>query len=231
MAVGAIIDLSDSDDGDSSSDGLGALESDDDREGGGGREHDEDSSGRGSGGAPRAAPPPAATAASQASAAPPRCTLCRASLDPCGPFFDCSACGAVAHVGCLADYMILHPCTAAPAAPPPHQRLLECLFPVAAAKCPGSSAGRCSELITWQGVVAHARARMPTLLVLQSTGAGRRTGARREGKRRRRNEAARASQAADVPEAVAGPAGGAHIVGAALPAVVDLSSEGASDDN
>jgi hypothetical protein len=131
--------------------------------------------------------------------------------------------------------MIMHPCVAAPEAPPPHQRLLERLFPVAAAKCPGSSAGRCSELITWQEVVARARARAPTLFVLQSAGAGRHAGAgaRREGKRRRRHAAARASQAAGASEAVAGLASGVDAAGgAALPAVFDLSSEGgASDDN
>lgn len=193
--VGGIIDLSSDEeegeeggDNDDSSDGLGAVES-----------CDEDDGGRGGGGgtgpasrsflAPQSASCGGDDAA--ASSSPPSCFLCRGEIDVRGPWFDCTACGTLVHVGCLADFMILHPAAAAgtagaAVAPREHGAalLLERLFPEAPAPCPGRPLHvRCSELLVWQDVVARVRSRSPALLVLQpASSAGGIAG----GKRRRR---------------------------------------------
>ena len=186
--VGGIIDLSsDEDEGDDdSSDGLGAVEScDEDDSGGGG----------GAGLASRSflAPQSAIGGGGDVAAAtspPPSCALCRGEIDSRGPWFDCSACGTLVHVGCLADFMILHPAAAITgAAVAPHEQsaalLLERLFPDAPAPCPGRPLHiRCSEVLVWQDVVARVRSRSPSLLVLQPVSSAIGIAG---GKRRRRN--------------------------------------------
>lgn len=96
------------------------------------------------------------------------CCICRAAMAHGSPFYDCPSCGAVSHVCCLADHMIVHALpskTLSPAAVVSCDgptELLDRLIPSQPAPCPA-----CSEPLTWQAVVLRVRSRAPALLVLQ----------------------------------------------------------------
>jgi hypothetical protein len=227
VIAGSFIDLSSSSDEDDDdfddhgSDCLGHLDS-------GGEEEDEDGAGSWLvGSQARVTGTRAAHSAAAVAAVSTVCCLCRDQLECCSgaAYFDCTSCGSLSHVRCLSDHMLLHASTQGGAvASDPSDVLLDNLFPVQPAPCPGVL-GRvlCIRSLVWQDVVARVRSRSPSLFQLKLN-AGAEGVVRKKQRRRGRTKQQPSAGRQGVAAPVAPPAAsGMSFARAPLPSIIDLS--------